>query len=514
MLRILVVDDEPWQRRILSRIVSSHADVCEVDEAINGQQALEKHSERPYDIMFVDIRMPVMDGLGLIERVRELDGEKAQIAIISGYGEFAYAQKAIGLQVAEYLLKPIEADLVLQVLERMRAKIAEVQAREAWTESAREISATSLFRRYLSAPGDHEAARMVHSILPNARSAAVLCMEWSGDRDCDETCADSLRKALSRIAFFREPNANAGIAVLGVDSTTSERRLLHWIQQECAFHVDPETMLWIGVGTPQPKDPRGLNESFRQAQLALSMKFYYPDRRLFPYKEIASRWSSELSVYPSCDDKVFSGLYSDNEFCPKEIESWVTTLTGGRLVDPEVLLFAIRGTLLRQQHSLVERSLVECQAELPSTDGLDSCRSLDEACRWLCEHLNQTQTALRDALKRRHHHVLERCLERMEREFDPELSLPVAADWCHFSPSYFSKLFREHTGESFTDYMVSLRMSKAAVRLKNSRKKVYEIAEEVGYRDVKYFTRVFKRVYGVSPNEFRTLGPRTPHTRS
>ncbi|HHW71705.1 MAG TPA: response regulator, partial [Firmicutes bacterium] len=106
MLRILVVDDEPWQRRILSRIVRSHADVCEVDEAINGQQALEKHSERPYDIMFVDIRMPVMDGLGLIERVRELDGEKTQIAIISGYGEFAYAQKAIGLQVAEYLLKP------------------------------------------------------------------------------------------------------------------------------------------------------------------------------------------------------------------------------------------------------------------------------------------------------------------------------------------------------------------------------------------------------------------------
>ena len=157
----------------------------------------------------------------------------------------------------------------------------------------------------------------------------------------------------------------------------------------------------------------------------------------------------------------------------------------------------------------MERMLIESPADLPALELLYECRSLPEACQWLYQYLSHTQDVIQDALQTRHHSILERCIERMELEFDPDLSLSVVADWCHFSPSYFSKLFKEHTGESFTDYLVALRMTKAAAKLKNSHKKVYEIAEEVGYRDVKYFTHL-QKVYGVAPNEYRTMGPPPP----
>lgn len=512
MLRILVVDDEPRQRRILSRIVSSHDESYEVVEAKNGEEALAMHHQQPFDIMFVDIRMPVMDGLELLERVRKTDGGRTQAAIISGYGEFAYAQKAIGLQVTEYLLKPIEEAIVLQVLERMLVEISKRKVREVWAESAQETYAAALLRRYFSTPEDQETAEIARRLLPKTTHAAVLCVEWEGTQEQALLRLGHRLSSVSNSAFVHEPNAVWGIAVIGANGVGEGKQLLEHLQEEFAVESRQAAMLWIGAGSLQPQRPEGLRKSYQQAQTALSLRFYYPEQSFFTHDQAASRFCRELSTYPKLDDCIFSSLYSDGEYCLEEIEEWVRGLTGERLVDPEVLLLAIGGTLQRQQHSLMERMLIESPADLPALELLYECRSLPEACQWLYQYLSHTQDVIQDALQTRHHSILERCIERMELEFDPDLSLSVVADWCHFSPSYFSKLFKEHTGESFTDYLVALRMTKAAAKLKNSHKKVYEIAEEVGYRDVKYFTRIFKKVYGVAPNEYRTMGPPPPRS--
>jgi two-component system response regulator YesN len=82
----------------------------------------------------------------------------------------------------------------------------------------------------------------------------------------------------------------------------------------------------------------------------------------------------------------------------------------------------------------------------------------------------------------------------MDDEFTPQLSLRMVAQWCHFSPSYFSVLFKQHTGKNFIDYLTALRVTKATELLLGTQMKVYEIAHKVGFRDVKHFTKVYNEI--------------------
>ncbi len=107
MLKVLLVEDEDVIRRGLKfKMDWTDAGCVVVGEAASGNEGLQKISELHPDIVITDIRMPDMDGLEMLRRGREICPFHA--VIISGYGEFEYAQQAISLRVAEYLLKPID----------------------------------------------------------------------------------------------------------------------------------------------------------------------------------------------------------------------------------------------------------------------------------------------------------------------------------------------------------------------------------------------------------------------
>ena len=123
--RVLVVEDEKLIRaNIAEKIEQGSEKFVVVGTAADGEQALALFAARPVDVLFTDIRMPVMDGLALAQAVRTLY-PTVQIVIVSGYADFAYAQHAIRLGVEEYLLKPLKRDALLDVLTRIDAKLTQ-----------------------------------------------------------------------------------------------------------------------------------------------------------------------------------------------------------------------------------------------------------------------------------------------------------------------------------------------------------------------------------------------------
>ncbi|MCD9025422.1 response regulator transcription factor [Cohnella silvisoli] len=133
MYRILVADDDKNEREGIQFLIRKLELPLTITEARNGKQALEFIRAEPFDILLTDIKMPFMDGLELTKQVRELRPDLI-IVIISGYGEFEYAKRAITLNVNQYLLKPIEVaefkstltnviELCRQEYERDRKKI-------------------------------------------------------------------------------------------------------------------------------------------------------------------------------------------------------------------------------------------------------------------------------------------------------------------------------------------------------------------------------------------------------
>lgn len=123
-MRILIAEDEQRTRQGLVRVLQSLRDEYEiVAQASNGKAALEMILEQKPDVVFIDIKMPFMDGLSVIEAARA-QGIKAEFVIVSAYADFDFAKQSISLGVIEYLLKPLTRDEAEAVLKKIENKIS------------------------------------------------------------------------------------------------------------------------------------------------------------------------------------------------------------------------------------------------------------------------------------------------------------------------------------------------------------------------------------------------------
>jgi len=121
--RVLIVEDEPLMREYLvASLPRLHAAFAAADAAHDGLAALALFETNSYDLMITDLRMPGMDGLPLIERIRAM-GKTLPVIILTGYDEFEYARTALHFGVAEYLLKPLNDDALRETLERLERVI-------------------------------------------------------------------------------------------------------------------------------------------------------------------------------------------------------------------------------------------------------------------------------------------------------------------------------------------------------------------------------------------------------
>lgn len=133
-----------------------------------------------------------------------------------------------------------------------------------------------------------------------------------------------------------------------------------------------------------------------------------------------------------------------------------------------------------------------------------TCRRFVELLEILDSVLEQMGVTLKEQKKSKRELVIDSCLELMRERYMEDLSLESVAESFRFNPSYFSTLFKEATGRSFSDVLIEIRMRKAEELLRDgSGLKVYEIAERCGFRDTKYFSRSFKKHVGVTPEAYR-----------
>ncbi|MDO4293183.1 MAG: response regulator [Eubacteriales bacterium] len=130
MYHVFLADDEPWALAILKNLIEWNEYGFAVSgEAEDGRQAMERIERMKPDLILSDIRMPGMDGLTLLERLRE-KGIKSQVLLVSGYTDFEYARRALQLGCAGYLVKPVEEKDLIEALERVRARLDEASGQE------------------------------------------------------------------------------------------------------------------------------------------------------------------------------------------------------------------------------------------------------------------------------------------------------------------------------------------------------------------------------------------------
>ncbi|MBO7748466.1 response regulator [Paenibacillus sp. MWE-103] len=570
MLKLMIVDDELWIREGLKQTVDWPAHgIRLIGEAENGKQALELAASEAPDIILSDIRMPGMDGMALMEEAKR-QGIDAKVILISGFSDFAYAQRAVQLGAFDYMLKPIEEDVLLRIIDRCTAEILQKRKLSSrltkLTELAREsvpLARQKHLELCLSRPmAEHELQPIWRALDIDLNPDRLVVLsavvhDW-GERGLSEQGCALMRYALGKLmeetlaeeggralACPLQEHAYADAAVLadpGAADAPGECAAVRRSAERAALRAQQVLGIRISIGASGTVDRRQLSSAFREALTNNMGYFVHGGDRVFAGAD------GGLAPAGRCGA---NGGGSDcrkgeaQPAAPKEPEAprdepvqaanrteLLDTSLSNRMIHALQLSDGCRlAALLDEQlerlresakHSpaMSVRSELNLFIDLLLSKWREHCKS-DEALRLLklqlyrCPLQDWKATVLAAFLPHRAgeaaaapstKRAIDKALRYIHDNFHRGISLGDVAEAIYLNPSYFSRMFHAEVGEPLSKYLIRMRMSKAKELLEQTPLKVYEIADLVGYKDFRHFVKTFKEWEGMTPAQFRNYG--------
>ena len=520
--RVLLADDEAEIRTGISRKIDWAAlGFALVGEAANGEEALELAEQLRPDVVLTDIKMPFMDGLELCRRLRQsLPG--AGLVVFSGFDDFEYARQAVGMGVFEYILKPINAPELSEVLTRLREHLdrqrlerRDMEAlRRRYEESLpvlRELFYTRLLSGQLNSEQVRERAARYEIELPDGLWTAALVHVDVLSRD--ELLLLSVQSFLSehfsleggqaRVVLYRDRPALL-VHLSGEDRLyplLDELERLSFLSQS---YLD--IPLTTGVGL-LCRGPEELHRSMEGARSAMEYRVLMNGSRVIYIGDLEPNAAAALS-FEEEDQRALSSAIKMGT--PEQVKAMVRVL---------VERIPQAGLALSQGH-LFFLELVTCLLRLTRSAGvaiedifgqgfsggvsISDFSSLEELGHWVEERCLRLHGLLGRQRTDFAWKLVEQAKDYIAGHYaDEQLSVESLCSHIHLSPTYFSTLFKREMGISFTAYVTQVRMEEAVRLLRETDEKTYRIAQKTGYADPNYFSYVFKRRFGVSPSKFR-----------
>lgn len=530
MYKVLLVDDEILVREAISAKIEWNKLGFELaKDCENGKDAIEFIKENPVDVVLTDICMPYIDGMGLSKYVYE-NFPQTTIIIFSGYSDFDYAKQAIQYKVAEYILKPVTAKELSEVLTRIREKLDSERQQEQKMDELTKVyhsytkNESLIISRTLSrlVKGTQEAKKSLKELEEFGisfkgaayRVAAVDIDVYSELYEVD----DELKKESALMSFVVENisseivnNHGAGLAYRDSDNRVC---LLLYTNKPIEFATEAEAIckeikdtvydamklsISMGIG----KYVNCLDELYKSYDSAAEILKY--------------RYTKGCGVIFDCEREVSSGNPIELEQDFKDI---ATALRGK---DEKLLQEAIDHVekwmkegfisrnkavaylhqILRIIYETVHEMDEDFQLKDSDISKITDARSLEKAMKLICDYAVGGMSAVLAAGQSSGERQAVMAIDYLKENYsNPDLSLNHICDYLNISTSRFSSIFKETTGKTFTEVLTNIRMERAKQLLRQTSLKNYEIAEKVGFSDPHYFSIAFKKMTGKTPKEF------------
>lgn len=535
MIRALIVDDEEWTRISLRKQADWKALGIELaGEARNGISAMELIRERKPHIVITDIRMPAMDGIQLMELLHA-EFPHVLIIVISGYSDFEYARKALSFGAFEYILKPIETEPLMSALERAVDKLLHERERQAdYVDLYRKANLSELLskekvltRLVTSTASDSkeiENALRRHDILLDWPRTAVLAIEvanfgeisarrYKQDKDLAHfvlanVIGELFRKYPRTILFRNIGKDNELILLKGLDEEEDQTNMAS-LYEDCRLIIDTvkqatQFELNIGIGR-EFTELTDIHRSYVQACEAVQNAELVHASRVTHFNEVSSR--NEYYIYPNDKEKALL-YYVGNQYKGQAVAlvaGLFEEMKRNAALHPQSirstalgLIFAINQALSPYQASINGLGIGNAENTIRSTR-----LTVDE----LSADVQRIVIAAIDYLSSRKktgsYRGVEEIVEYLGTHFHEEITLGGVAERYFLNPAYLSRIFKNETGQTFNDYVNTLRLEAATRLLKDPTLKMSAVSEMTGYMSEKYFFKKFKEHYGCTPTEYR-----------
>ena len=517
MYRLILVDDEAIVREGISSCLPWGKNGFKLTGMFeHGKQALEYIEKNSVDVVLTDINMPKMNGLELSRIISE-NYPKITVLLLSGYDDFEYAQEAVKNQVRDFLLKPITADELQEVLLRIQQELDLSREKERQQELMRERLEESLplLRQrflYRLISGRISRENIIRRIsqfhlvdLAAFYQVTVLSLPESWD-DLDAlTLSEYLKTELiSGDEIFS--NREEDIVVLLQGQKPEELEERSRILAEKAFkHTSRLEKDQITAGCGEAVNSLyALPNSYRGACNILDYSKVLGISQIISIKDIRSRKRISLEGFYTKTREFTEAMKTGSEPASKKaLEDIFTFFESHYLTMSEAAGYLARLHFIMIQF-LLEMDLLNTTEKDPLFEPPGSFGSLTQARLYFNKVLEKLQDIIR---ARRHDIVLSRVDKARriigQRYRDSSFSLKDICDELFLSTSQFSLLFKEGTGQTFVEYLTAFRVDEAKKLLKTTDLKGYEVAEKTGFSDPRYFSIVFKKLTGLTAMEYR-----------
>lgn len=521
MYKVMLVDDEIYMLNGLKTIINWEEYGLEiVATASNGLNALEISRQLPIDIVLTDVKMPKMDGLKLIHALK---AEKPSIKfiILSGYNDFDYVKEALKLGIENYLLKPINDEELSQTLLNIIKNLEATHLAHLRALEDSSILKNNILNRWISNTiSMHELcerAQLLH--LDLTASTYVICALQIINNQKSQVYDDfnDLRTKVSNIChtiFLNSfPNINhevfcdfSGNILLYLSDTNTS---LSYISLKdslnmCILEITQKLKIDIfcTIGSLEA-DFHNLSLSYANATNLMEYLLILPPNSVLDY-ETKIKWNKELTNSISIQTDYFKNLLQTQNAL--ELLTYIDALyqKAFECRSPS-LIKHLSVELFYLMHKVQkDKGELSSYTEENSPDIYCFIYKLDDKTKLI----NFIKQSALNVMQFQHeeiplHPLVKRTIDFIHSHLAEDISLKVLAAHFNINPSYLGQLFKNETGQLFTNYVHQVRIEKAKNLLCHSTLNANEIAIKVGYTNTNYFYTCFKKFTGKYPTDYR-----------
>ena len=534
-MSLFIVDDELYIVEMLKALIDwdGLALVC-AGVAYDGILAHERISALQPDIAIVDIHLPGLNGLELIKRLTA-ENSPTKFIVVSGYGQFQYAQTAMQYGVREYILKPIQQADLDASLRRTRAlleQVADTSTRQTQMYSQyRDVLRDNFLSAVLEGSSFSDSLEKINDQYKLSLAEGLFQVLLLGV-DCDfgqsvsqdaysemisyvynelrtdlleplsPYCFDVLLKVLPTraVAFLNFIPANTSILA------DTLRNKLKFILLSCDRFEGVRIVLAKGRPVSSLND---LPLSVSSADIAFMQRILPDTESIIDAKDYAPDWKYDIALKSTDLHLIQSAVKNGNEDALRGcFETLISVYSISNITDARsywelaMLFFSISTNILIQAcDPIMPIKYSEREAALRKI--LSQCNDCEQFKKKLVDFLVMQVLNCRGLEKSARNNILFVIDQYIADHYRDKIQLRDIAEVAHLNPVYLSIYFKKLKGINLIDYINEFRIDKAKERLRNTTDPIYNIAEDTGFANAKYFAKVFRHFVGISPSDYR-----------
>lgn len=527
MIKVIIADDEMLEREVYKVIINKYFSQIEiVAQAENGRQAIELYDIHKPDLMLIDMKMPGINGIEAIEEIRKRS-KTTRFVVISAYNFFDYAKDALKYGVDDYILKPVAKDEFVKIIGRVISKIEEER-----NEIIRELEIKEKLRSILPIlesettfaimMGDDSKIQQYFPLLSkeiNTGYVAIGMIDEVSFGDIDEISRNIIRIKIQEFIKENLPEfkhslisnfmANKMIFVFPWDKNNEDMHIndvayRNMLQIKNSVCKNFNVKMYFGIGEYYDDITR-VTHSYNQALTVINNIdsfgidiVHYGDIKIKVQKDFKYPYELEKLLI----EKIRLGIFEQAMNMFLSIFDYITDSLKGDIervkFEMMELYFALsRLTYEFEENNSTLKNFIGIKNEYYKISTFQEIYHIfEDDIGYLCHKFG-------DERNKKAQKIMLTTIEYMKQNYTREITLEEVAKHAGFSTNYFSRLFKSEFNQSFIDYITNLRVEAAKDLVMRGEKNIGDICWEVGYRDPNYFTKVFKKIVGLTPSEYK-----------